>query len=72
MFSVAAPLLAHIDAIAGAKVEMVKEAELIFDYFRDGRPDRVAQETPFSEIVKEKESPLPPQTTIAIPLHTAV
>lgn len=40
---VAAPLLAHIDAIARAKVEMVKEAELIFDYFREGRPDRAGE-----------------------------
>jgi signal transduction histidine kinase/CheY-like chemotaxis protein/HPt (histidine-containing phosphotransfer) domain-containing protein len=40
---VAAPLLAHIDAIDRAKVEMVKEAELIFDYFREGRPDRAGE-----------------------------
>jgi PAS domain S-box-containing protein len=36
---VAAPLLPHIDAIARAKAEMTSEAELIFDHFREGRPD---------------------------------
>ncbi len=36
---VAAPLFAHLDAIVVAKTEMTNEAERIFQYFREARPD---------------------------------
>jgi len=36
---VSAPLLPRLDAIARAKSEMTNEAELIFDYFWQNRPD---------------------------------
>jgi len=36
---VAMPLIALLDAIAAAKTEMTEEASLIFDYFRENRPD---------------------------------
>ena len=36
---VAAPLVALLDTIAGARKEMTNEAERIFDYFREGHPE---------------------------------
>jgi cytoskeletal protein RodZ len=49
-------------------IAMIVTLLLLIIFLRDGRTDRVTQETPFGDIVKEKE---PPPAPVVIPADTA-
>jgi hypothetical protein len=49
-------------------IAMILTLVLLILYLRGGRPERAAQETPFSDIVKEKE---PPPAQASVPAETA-